>query len=230
MFLANFLRDTSSAFPEKKDELLEVANRVCTACGGYGAVACSRCGGQGRLRQRKRVDVRVPAGAAEGTQVTVGESFFRVRTKEHPRFKRAGPDLLTTVNIPLHSALCGGEVRVQLLDRSMATVKLPPEKIVRPKDLLCVPGKGLPCHSREGHGDLFAEVTVEIPETLDPKAREAIHQALKPSDWSSFYGKFRRGTPIDSYVAPDDVRQKLEERLRRQRRQSSEETTECRQQ
>ena len=41
-------------------------------------------------------------------------------------------------------------------------VKLPPEKIVRPKDLLCVPGKGLPCHSREGHGDLFAEVSFDL--------------------------------------------------------------------
>src|SRR5690606_31305634 len=46
-----------------------VSSRPCTVCEGYGTVIphpCPTCGGDGRVRTRRSLTVKIPAGAAAG--------------------------------------------------------------------------------------------------------------------------------------------------------------------
>src|SRR4029453_5921541 len=72
----------------------------------------------------RRVEVKIPAGVREGWGVAGpgegasgrggerGDLYLRVRLQPHPTFERKGDDLLTSVKVPLTTAVLGGEAMV----------------------------------------------------------------------------------------------------------------------
>ena len=49
-----------------------MTSRPCTACQGYGTVIpnpCFECSGDGRVRTRRTLKIRVPAGVDTGTRI-----------------------------------------------------------------------------------------------------------------------------------------------------------------
>jgi DnaJ-class molecular chaperone len=140
--------------------------------------------------QSRRIEVQIPPGVAEGARVraagqggrgssgaAAGDLFVAVRVKPHPRFTRDGDNLRTVVEVPLDTALLGGEVQVPTLRGTTAQLRVAPATQNGAK--LRLRGLGMPkLRSGEAHGDLIAEVSVRLPAQLTHEVR-ALAEALR---------------------------------------------------
>jgi DnaJ-class molecular chaperone len=131
----------------------------------------------------RSVDVRIPAGVAEGSRVRVagegepgrnsgpaGDLFLRVRLAPHPVFERKGQDLYVNVPVPVTTAVLGGQVNVPTLAGVSARLKVPP--LTQNGQVFRLRGYGMPSVGSAEKGNLFARVDAQLPRALSPKARE----------------------------------------------------------
>jgi DnaJ-class molecular chaperone len=130
----------------------------------------------------RKVEVRIPAGISDGARVRVkgqgapgagggaaGDVFIRVKVLPHPRFKREGNNIRVPVKVPLKTAIAGGEVEVETPAGKRVNLKIPRE--TQNGKVLRMRGLGMPQLRGGGHGDLLAEVQVELPLPPDPELR-----------------------------------------------------------
>ncbi|PRC51102.1 molecular chaperone DnaJ, partial [Mycobacterium sp. ITM-2017-0098] len=81
---------------------------------------CNRCSGDGRVRARREISVKIPAGVGDGMRVRLaarsdltlgggpaGDLYVEVHEKPHPVFVRDGDDLHCTVSVPMVDAALG---------------------------------------------------------------------------------------------------------------------------
>jgi curved DNA-binding protein len=125
----------------------------------------------------RTVEVKIPAGATDGLRVRVagkgepgvagapnGDLYLIVSIKAHPLFEREGDDLRVKVQTPLYAALLGGEVMVPTPKGSQLALKVPAETANGQRIRLT--GQGMPRAKGTGRGDLYAEITVQLPRHL----------------------------------------------------------------
>ncbi len=156
----------------------------CTACGGTGRVGnrvCTICSGTGGKVIPRRLEVKIPPGAKDGSRIRMsgegapgraggnkGDLYLIVRILPHKLFERKGDDLYTDVSVPLAIAILGGEVRLPTLDGNLS-LKIPPEtqngKVFR------LAGKGMPQLGNANCGNMFAKVNVVLPANLTEEER-----------------------------------------------------------
>jgi len=130
----------------------------------------------------RTVDVRIPAGVNDGSRVRIagegeigtggaksGDLYLRIRLTGHPRFERKGKDLYTTVQIPLTTAVLGGEADVPTLSGKTLRLKVP--GATQNGQRFRLKGHGMPSTNRPEPGDLYATVDVQLPRTLTPEQR-----------------------------------------------------------
>lgn len=110
---------------------------------------------------------------------------------EHETFERAGADLRAILKISLAEALTGfNRVVLTHLDGRgiQLNVHQPNGKVLRPGQVLKIPGEGMPVKRSDAKGDLFLQVDIEFPEDgwlKDDAALQKVKDALpptKPSD------------------------------------------------
>lgn len=162
-----------------------VSVNTCPHCQGRGKVIekpCSRCGGSGRYRDRRAVEVKIPPGVDRGTRLRIagegeaglnggppGDLFLVINVKVDPRFRRDGDQLHVDVRIAFPQAALGCEIKVPTLE-GMQTLEVPAG--TQPGTVLRVKGKGMPRLSAGGRrGDLFVHVTVDVPTNLTEKQK-----------------------------------------------------------
>jgi DnaJ-class molecular chaperone len=138
----------------------------------------------------KEVEVKIPAGLADGQQIRLkgqglpgaggnGDVLITVQIADDPRFKREGADLRLELPITLDEAVLGGQVRVPTLDGAVS-LTIPPGtsggRVFRLR------GKGLP--QKSGAGDLFVTARIVLPEERDPALEELMRtwRDTKPYD------------------------------------------------
>lgn len=164
----------------------------CATCGGNGAVAnarCHACGGAGETPRPRRLEVKAPPGVRTGSRVRVagegrpgrgggppGDLYLLITVLPHARFERNGDDLTVEVPVPYLDAVLGGEIEVPTLTgRVMLTI--PP--LTQNGRRFRLTGKGMPVLGRsDRHGDLFARVSVVLPEQLSESER-ALFEELR---------------------------------------------------
>jgi len=126
---------------------------------------------------------RIPKGAKDGTRVRFagqGESGFaggesgslylNITVEEHPIFERRGDDLYMDIDVPLYTAILGGEVRIPTLDGALK-LKIPAE--TQSGKLIRLKGRGMPVLRDERQsGDLYARTLIQIPTDLTDEERE----------------------------------------------------------
>ncbi|RYO78731.1 hypothetical protein DL766_006197 [Monosporascus sp. MC13-8B] len=176
---------------------------TCTACKGSGQATprgseCRTCSGDGVVRERKTITVDIPAGIEDGMRLrldgegdapvtgssvdsnvrtTRGDLYVFVRVASDPKFKRAGSDILYTANIPLTTALLGGEVRVPTLD---GEVNVKVATGTNTGDKITLPGMGMKKlggsspRLRNSTGDLKVEFRVAMPKYLSANQRTIV--------------------------------------------------------
>ena len=163
----------------------------CTVCGGGGHIAnavCHACQGQGVAPHLKRLEIKIPPGARDGTRVRIagegqpgaggprGDLYVVVRVRPHPRFERRGDDLVEEVGVPLEDAVLGGEAQVQTIAGKRIAVKIPP--LTQNGRSIKLAGLGMPRldGKPKGHGDLYVRVRVVLPEKLTDRERALFEQ------------------------------------------------------
>src|SRR5713101_6073190 len=129
----------------------------------------------------KRIEVKIPAGVDEGSRIRIagqggqgtagrGDLYLRIHILSDSRFTREGTTLRTPVEVPLATAMLGGEVRVTTPDDRSLMLRIPPEtpngKSFRLR------GQGMPQLGQpDKRGDLYAEVSVVLPTHLNDEQR-----------------------------------------------------------
>ena len=138
------------------------------------------------LPDGRRLEVKIPAGIADGGRVHIaaghraaghsagGEFNLLVTVLPHGRFERQGDDLNTTVDVPLLDAVLGGKATVKTL-RGQIELTLPPETQNGRRFRLA--GQGMAKLSDpESRGNLYAVVNVSLPTNLTDEQRHLFEQ------------------------------------------------------
>ncbi|MGH2543180.1 MAG: DnaJ C-terminal domain-containing protein [Ardenticatenaceae bacterium] len=135
----------------------------------------------------RQLEVRIPPGVRTGSKVRIsgegtpgvaggaaGDLYLVVEVLPDSRFERSGEELLVEVEVPLLTAILGGEVTVPTLDGPV-TLTIPPE--TQNGRRFRLRGKGMP-HLRNPseRGDLYATANVRLPTNLSEREQELFRQ------------------------------------------------------
>ena len=171
-------------------------NVPCTRCGGTGKLrtACRSCGGEGRVRRTETIDVRIPAGTANGARLRVpgkgnagtmgaaaGDLYLRVEVKPHPVFERRGEDIYVKLPVTVMEATLGAKIEVPTID-GRSIVRIPPG--TNSGQTLRLREKGVPSARNGKRGDQYVEVQVVVPKPTDERVRKLMHEleGIAPAD------------------------------------------------
>jgi molecular chaperone DnaJ len=148
----------------------------CATCHGTGRVgrkACTTCSGTGVVEKRERLQVKIPAGVADGARVRVsgkggsgrgggvaGDLYFVVKVRSHPRIQRDGKDLTLEVPVTVSEAMLGATITVPT-PQGPIKLKVPPGS--QGGQRLRVPGRGSPDPKGGLPGDLYVRLMVQVP-------------------------------------------------------------------
>ena len=177
---------------------------VCPQCNGEGKIIknkCSHCAGEGIVYGEEVVEVKIPAGVAEGMQLSVngkgnagkhngvpGDLLVVIEEEAHPDLIRDGYDLVYNLLLSFPTAALGGTVEIPTID---GRVKVKIEPGTQPGKVLRLRGKGLPSIDSYGYnngtGDLLVNVSVYVPEKLNKEEKHLIEkmqeaESFQPSD------------------------------------------------
>jgi DnaJ-class molecular chaperone len=132
--------------------------------------AYSGCTRTMELPDGRRIELKVPAGIAEGAVLRLPGVLATVHLLPDPTFSREGRDLNVIISVPLRDVLLGGEVEVPTLKGSRVKLRVPAE--TQNGTRLRLRGLGLPAQGKGSAGDLYAEVRVRLPYPLDDEGRD----------------------------------------------------------
>lgn len=160
--------------------------QTCPDCGGTGETItdpCKPCRGVGRVKERTRVRLRIPAGIEEGSRLrsqgngdtgtaggAPGDLYVVMHLKPHDVFQRDGDDLHCEMPMSFTTAALGGELTVPTIE-GKATVKIPSG--TQSGTTFRLRGKGLKHLGGTNNGDLYVHVQIAVPTKLsgDQKAK-----------------------------------------------------------
>ncbi len=167
-----------------------MTSRPCPTCRGVGEVIldpCYQCGGDGRVRARREISVKIPAGVGGGMRVRLaaqgevgpgggpaGDLYVEVHEQAHDIFVRDGDDLHCTIAVPMVDAALGTTVTVDAILDGRTEITIPPG--TQPGSVTTLRGHGMP-HLRSGvRGDLHAHIEVMVPDRLDNRGTELLRE------------------------------------------------------
>ncbi len=157
-----------------------MTSRPCPQCQGFGTTIphpCVECAGDGRVRTRTTLGVRIPPGVDTGTRIQLagqgevgpgggeaGDLYVEIVQTAHPIFERRGDDLVCTVEVPMTAAALGTGIELETLD-GVEQVDVQPG--TQPGSVLTLRGRGVPHLRGSGRGDLHIQLDVRTPTRLD---------------------------------------------------------------
>lgn len=164
---------------------------VCPDCQGEGKViqgACEECHGQGRVPDRQKVSIEIPAGIRDGQQLRVpnlgeaglrgapsGDLMVTVRIKPDEYFLRDGDDLHVNIAVPMVQAALGATITVDgILPEESIDVRVP--EGTQAGNVIKVKGYGMPKVRKSERGNLYVHTDVNIPSKLNKKERELLEK------------------------------------------------------
>jgi molecular chaperone DnaJ len=157
---------------------------VCPDCEGQGetiAKKCRTCMGEGRVQGESTIEVKIPAGVAEGNYLTLrgegnagprggeaGDLIVHIAEKKDDFFTRDGSDLHCKIEVSIPRMVLGGTVRVPTIEGEVS-VKIaegtPTGRRIRIRE------QGLPDVHGRGKGDLYVQLVAQIPSSLSSKEK-----------------------------------------------------------
>ena len=173
--------------------------RPCAACRGFGTIIpdpCRECSGDGRVRSRRTLTVKIPAGVDTGTRVQLaeqgevgpgggpaGDLYVEIHVAQHPTFTRHGNDLHCTVTVPMTAAALGTTLTLPTLEADLVDAEAPTPGVETSFELEIKPGtqsgteqvlrgRGVP-GLRGGRGDLVVTRAGRDPDPARRRARRS---------------------------------------------------------
>jgi molecular chaperone DnaJ len=164
-----------------------MTTRPCASCQGYGSVVkdpCSECAGDGRVRARKSIQVKIPAGVETGNRIQLsgqgevgpgggpaGDLYVEIVETQHPYLVRDGINLHLSVSIPMTSAALGGAVTIESLDGPREVTFKPG---VQSGQRVVLKDLGVSRLRGGGRGDLIIHLEVATPVKLGKDEEELL--------------------------------------------------------
>lgn len=161
--------------------------QTCPNCHGEGEIItdpCNDCHGQGRIRESKKLTVKIPPGVDNGDRVRLsgegeagihgggpGDLYVQVGVKKHAIFERQDNDLHCEVPISFMIAAIGGTIEVPTLE-GRVSLKIPGE--TQTGKVFRLRGKGMKSVRGYAQGDLLCKVVVETPVNLSSEQKDLL--------------------------------------------------------
>src|SRR3989344_3704263 len=161
---------------------------TCRRCRGQGKIVkeqCQECDGRGLVEKTRKIEIKIPEGAVDGTNLRVsgegesdretqpGDLYIVIHVKPHKTFERHGADIYLKAHVPFTTAALGGEIEVPTL-KGKATLKIPAgtqsNTVFRMKRL------GIPDLHSHNVGDENVEVIISVPEKLTKKQKKLLEE------------------------------------------------------
>ncbi|CAG8499257.1 3672_t:CDS:2 [Paraglomus occultum] len=170
---------------------------TCKDCRGKGRRIrpdnkCLVCNGLGRVREKKSIFVDIPAGVDDGMSIKIaregdvpldvdgppGNLYVRIQIRPSSIFKRQGSTILVDAEVPFHTAILGGYIRIPTVDGDVE-VKVPSG--TQPGQQAVLKGRGVRKVNTQSRGDQIVAFKVTVPKKLTPKQRQLIEEYAKTS-------------------------------------------------
>ena len=186
----------------------------CPTCHGEGSVIkdkCHQCHGTGVVKGEEIVEIKIPAGVAEGMVVNVpgkgnagqrngisGNIQVYIEEEENDTFIRDGQDIVYNLLLDFPTAALGGEVEIPTLEGTRVRIKI--DAGTQPGKTLRLRGKGLPAVQGygSGKGDLVVHISVFVPKTLSREEKNMLENLRNNDNFKgdnvtkrSIFKKFR---------------------------------------
>ena len=177
-----------------------MTSRPCPTCRGTGEVIpdpCHKCGGDGRVRARREIAAKIPAGVANGMRIRLaaqgevgpgggpaGDLYVEVVEQQHETFVRDGDDLHCTIRVPMVDAALGATVVIETVLDGPTEITIAPG--TQPNAQSTLRGHGMPKLRSGVRGDLIAHLEVAVPTKLDHKQADLLrdYKRLRERDRS----------------------------------------------
>jgi molecular chaperone DnaJ len=169
--------------------------QTCPNCKGVGKTIqdpCAPCHGQGRVRDEKKLNVKIPPGIDDGDRIRLsgegeaapqggvsGDLYVQIHMREHDVFKRQGEHLFCKVPIDFATAALGGELEIPTL-QGKVKLKIPAE--TQTGKLFKLRGKGVKLPRGNYSGDLMCEIVIETPINLNRKQRSILKEFVEATE------------------------------------------------
>ena len=175
---------------------------TCPACNGEGQVItskCKTCQGHGTTFGEEVIPINIPAGVAEGMQMTVsgkgnaaerggipGDLLVLIEESADESLMRDGNNLLYDLYISFSDAALGTGIEVPTLD-GKAKIKI--DAGTQPGKVLRLKGKGLPELNSYHKGDLLINVNVWTPQHLTSDEKKILEKLREAENFQPKPGK-----------------------------------------
>ncbi|MFY9115358.1 MAG: molecular chaperone DnaJ [Dethiobacteria bacterium] len=163
--------------------------QTCGSCHGKGKIIkepCTKCHGKGQVLQERRVEVKIPPGVDNGTQLRMsgegepgtrggphGDLYIYLSISPHKLFARKGSTLIYELPVSFAQLAMGASLEIPTLE-GKASLHIPegtqPDKVFRMR------GKGMPRLRGLGRGDLNVMLKLVVPKRLNKEQKEALIQ------------------------------------------------------
>lgn len=183
----------------------------CQTCGGTGSIVrkpCKHCNGKGKVRKVRNIEVKIPAGVDNGSQLRVqsqgeagdkggptGDLYVYLRVRPHKFFKRDGSNLHLEMPVSFAVLAMGDDLEIPTLE---GNTKLKIPEGTQTGTTFTIRGNGIPNLRGGGKGDLLVKVTVVVPKNLDDKQKElltkfsvTLGEKHNPEKTKSFFEKIK---------------------------------------
>ncbi|GAV75441.1 DnaJ domain-containing protein/DnaJ_CXXCXGXG domain-containing protein/DnaJ_C domain-containing protein [Cephalotus follicularis] len=178
---------------------------VCPNCAGDGEVIaeyCRKCSGEGRMRIKKNIKLKVPPGVSTGSILRVagegddgprggppGDLYVYLEVEEVPGIQRDGINLLSTVSISYLDAIMGAIIEVKTVE-GITELQIPPG--TQPGEVIVLARKGAPKLNKPSiRGDHLFTIKVTIPNRISVKERELLEELASLNNNSRSHSRTR---------------------------------------
>ena len=161
-----------------------ISESVCPDCHGSGKKIkekCPYCSGAGITRENRSIDLNIPGGIDNNQVLTLrgqgeagrnggpaGDIQILIQVENHKTLKREGFDVYEDVPISFTEALLGGRIKIPGINE---TLEISVPECSQTGTIISLKGKGVKILNKNGYGDLFAKLVIEMPKSLDKKQK-----------------------------------------------------------
>ncbi len=165
----------------------------CPHCNGTGVIIkkpCSKCGGTGRIKDERKITVKIPPGVQTGFYTRLrgegnigtrsgerGDCLIVYEEKPHDKFRRVGDNLYSKAYVPAPVAAIGGSIEVPSVDGKKIKLKIPLG--AKSGDIYRIKGKGMRKFNSSGRGDMYVRISLWVPKHLSKEEKKLYEQLQK---------------------------------------------------
>jgi molecular chaperone DnaJ len=164
-----------------------MTSRPCNSCQGFGSIIsdpCGECAGDGRVRAKKSIPIKIPAGVETGNRIQLngqgevgpgggspGDLYVEIVEIPHENIVREENNLHISISIPMTSAALGTKVFIDTLDGKQ---EIEIKEGTQSGSVVLLRGLGVTKLRGSGRGDLIVHIQVITPMKLNKEQSELL--------------------------------------------------------